>query len=472
MAIQNQQELFRQIPSVDRLLSHSGLIEFSNKFPHKLILTAIQQTLRQIRQTIESNPQSIDSDQLVLGTIIDQVKKTVTLSDRSNLRTVINATGVIIHTNLGRSLLAEKVMQRFNPIAGAYSNLEFDLAKGERGSRYSHVEGLLKELTAAEAGMVVNNNAAAVLVALETLARDRSVIVSRGQLVEIGGSFRIPDVMAKSGARMVEVGTTNKTHLADYEQAIGPDTGLLLIVHQSNFQIIGFSAEPERAQLVALGKKYSIPVMEDLGSGCLVDLSKYGLTKEPTVQEVLSQGVDLVTFSGDKLLGGPQAGIILGKKEFVEAIRKNQLSRALRIDKLTLVALEETLKIYRDENKAVKEIPTLAMIAEPYKALRAKARRLLKLIGPLDTPNFRLELMDGHSMIGGGALPQQELSTRLVCLLPGKLSAVDLEQWLRTQSDPPIISHIEKDRVLLDVRTIQDREIPLVARTIINLADS
>ena len=471
MAIQNQQELFRQIPSVDRLLSHSGLIEFSNKFPHKLILTAIQQTLRQIRQTIESNPQGIDPDQLVLKKVIDQVKKTATLLDRSNLRPVINATGVIIHTNLGRSLLAEKVMKRFSPIAGAYSNLEFDLTKGERGSRYSHVEGLLKELTAAEAGMVVNNNAAAVLIALETLARDRSVIVSRGQLVEIGGSFRIPDVMRKSGARMVEVGTTNKTHLADYEQAIGPDTGLLLIVHQSNFQIIGFSAEPERAQLVALGKKYSIPVMEDLGSGCLVDLSKYGLTKEPTVQEVLSQGVDLVTFSGDKLLGGPQAGIILGKKELVEAIRKNQLSRALRIDKLTLVALEETLKIYRDENQAIKEIPTLAMIAAPYKILRAKARRLLKLIGPLDTPNFKVELMDGHSMIGGGALPQQKLLTRLVALVPQKLSAADLEQWLRTQPDPAVITRVEKDRVLLDVRTIQDREIPLVARAVKSLLE-
>ncbi|RPI79756.1 MAG: L-seryl-tRNA(Sec) selenium transferase [Desulfobacteraceae bacterium] len=466
-----QQELFRQIPSVDRLRTNGDLIEFSNKYPHTLMLNAIRQTLRQIRQTIESNPQGMDPEQLSLEKVIEQVKKTAVILDRSSLRPVINATGVIIHTNLGRSLLAEKAMQRFSPIAGAYSNLEFDLDKGERGSRHSHVEGLLKELTGAEAGMVVNNNAAAVLVALETLARDRNVIVSRGQLVEIGGSFRVPDVMAKSGARMVEVGTTNKTHLADYEQAIGPDTALLLLVHQSNFQIIGFSAAPERVAVVALGKKYNIPVMEDLGSGCLLDLSKFGLIKEPTVPEVLSQGVDLVCFSGDKLLGGPQAGMILGKKALVEAIRKNQLSRALRIDKLTLVALEETLKIYRDENRAVKEIPTLAMIAAPYKTLRAKARRLLKMIGPLETSHFKIELMDGHSMIGGGALPQQELPTCLISLIPGTLSAVDLEQRLRTRSDPPIISRIEKDRALLDVRTIQDREIPLVARAVRSLTD-
>jgi L-seryl-tRNA(Ser) seleniumtransferase len=470
MSIHDRHELYRQIPSVDRLLNHSDLIELSEKFPRNLILVAIQQTLLQIRHFIESDQEIKEPNFLDLEKVVAEVKKMIISLNRSSLRPLINATGVIIHTNLGRSVLAEKVLRQFSPIAGAYSNLEFDLDKGERGSRYSHVEGLLKELTSAEAAMVVNNNAAAVLVSLETLARDRNVIVSRGQLVEIGGSFRVPEVMHKSGARLVEVGATNKTHLADYEQAIGPDTALLLLVHQSNFQIIGFSESPERSQLVALGKKYGIPVMEDLGSGCLIDLSKYGLIKEPTVPEVLSQGVDLVTFSGDKLLGGPQAGIILGKKPLVEAIRKNQLARALRIDKLTLFALEETLKIYRDESAALKEIPTLRMLTEPYQTQRKKARRLVKMIGPLDTPNFRIELADGGSMIGGGALPQQELPTCLVCLVPAKLSAANMEHWLRTQSDPAIITRIEKDRVLLDVRTIQDKEIRLVVEAIVKLA--
>ena len=257
--------------------------------------------------------------------------------DRPSLKPLINATGVVVHTNLGRSILAERALAKFKPLAGAYSNLEYDLQKGERGSRYSHVEGILKEITGAEAGTVVNNCAAAVLVALDTLAKGREVVVSRGQLVEIGGSFRIPEVMKRSGARMVEVGTTNKTHLRDYEEVIGPDTALLLKVHKSNYHLIGFTEDVDTVELVTLAHKHHIAVMEDLGSGCFVDFSKYGLVKEPTVQEVLAQGVDLVTFSGDKLLGGPQAGIILGRKPLVEAIRKNQLSRALRIDKLTLI---------------------------------------------------------------------------------------------------------------------------------------
>jgi len=383
---------------------------------------------------------------------------------------VINATGVVTHTNLGRSILAKRVLERLNEIGGSYSNLEYDLNEGKRGIRYVHVEGLLKELTSAEAAMVVNNNAAAVLISLETLAKGKKVIVSRGELVEIGGSFRIPEVMKKSGAHMVEVGTTNKTHLKDYEEAIDSDTALLLKVHKSNFSIVGFTEEVSLKELVSLGRRYHIPVMEDLGSGCFIDLSKYGLQKEPTVQEAIAQGADIVTFSGDKLLGGPQAGIIVGKKEFVEAIRKNQLNRALRIDKLTLVALEETLRLYRDEEVAIKEIPTLSMICEPYSSVKRRARRLLRMIRNKKNGNFLIKLKDGSSMVGGGALPLCEIKTVLIALEPQRISSNEIERWFRFY-DPPIICRLEKDNVLLDVRTIQNNEFKIVAEAIDKLAN-
>jgi len=349
------------------------------------------------------------------------------------------------------------------------SNLEYDLAQGKRGSRYTHVEGILKEITGAEAAMVVNNNAAAVLLSLDTLAKGREVVVSRGQLVEIGGSFRIPEVMRKSGAKMVEVGTTNKTHLRDYEEVIGPDTALLLKVHTSNFQVIGFTEEVPTPELVNLGRKYSIPVMEDLGSGCFVDFSRYGLNKEPMVQEVLADGADLVTFSGDKLLGGPQAGVILGQANLVEAIRKNQLNRALRIDKLTLLAMEETLRLYRDEGTAIREIPTLKMICQPYKRMKTKAEKLLKITGSLKSPNFDLHLSEGESKVGGGALPLLVIPTCLLRIIPKKLSAHAIEAWFRSY-DPPIIGRVEKEHVLFDVRTIQNRELKTVAQAIGALA--
>ncbi len=456
------------IPGVDRLLEGSDLKDISKTYPRNLILRAINEVLDELRGAIERGDIH-DPSVLSIASVSRLVKKRLELLARSSLRQVINATGVVIHTNLGRSILAERVIKMFKPLAGGYSNLEYDLEQGNRGDRYTHVEGILKELTSAEAAMVVNNNAAAVLISLETLARDREVIISRGELVEIGGSFRVPDVMKKSGARMVEVGTTNKTHLEDYEEAIGPDTALLLKVHKSNFQIIGFAEEVETSQLSGLGKKYSLPVMEDLGSGCLIDLSKYGLNRETTVQEVLAEGADLVTFSGDKLLGGPQAGIILGRKDLIGEIRKNQLNRALRIDKLTLLALEETLKTYRDERTAIKEIPTLRMICQPYAGLKAKAGRLIRMTGRPDSGNFNLDLADGISKVGGGALPLMDLSTRLLRLMPKKMSARYIDEWLRA-CDPPIIARVEQDKVILDVRTIQDEELKIVARAIKDLA--
>ena len=467
MSTDEKKDLFQKIPSVDRLLNSPFLSEILPNYPRSLVLKAVHQVLEGIRNAIKSGHGF--EEPLDLDRVSHLVTEKLAILNQPSLKPLINATGVVVHTNLGRSILPERVLAKFKPLAGGYSNLEYDLQQGERGSRYSHVEGILKELTGAEAGTVVNNNAAAVLVALDTLARGREVVVSRGQLVEIGGSFRIPEVMKRGGARMVEVGTTNKTHLRDYEEAIGSDTALLLKVHKSNYHLIGFTEDVDTAELVTLAHRHNIAVMEDLGSGCFVDFSKYGLVKEPTVQEVLGQGVDLVTFSGDKLLGGPQAGILLGRKHLVEAIRKNQLSRALRIDKLTLLALEETLRIYREESTAVKEIPTLQMILAPYAQLKNKARRLRRMVGKLDTRNFSLQLADGTSKVGGGALPLLVIPTCLVALVPGRLSANTMEQKLRDY-DPPIISRVEKDQVLLDVRTVQESELKTVAGAIKGLA--
>jgi L-seryl-tRNA(Ser) seleniumtransferase len=467
--VKERSELFRMIPAVDRLLNSPGLLEVSATYPRSLVLKAINQVLDEIRRRILSGEGFDDSSMLSLENVSHHVREKLANLSRPSLRPVINATGIVVHTNLGRSILSEKALRSFRPIAGGYSNLEYDLAQGKRGSRYTHVEGILKEITGAEAAMVVNNNAAAVLLSLDTLAKGREVVVSRGQLVEIGGSFRIPEVMRKSGAKMVEVGTTNKTHLRDYEEVIGPDTALLLKVHTSNFQVIGFTEEVPTPELVNLGRKYSIPVMEDLGSGCFVDFSRYGLNKEPMVQEVLADGADLVTFSGDKLLGGPQAGVILGQANLVEAIRKNQLNRALRIDKLTLLAMEETLRLYRDEGTAIREIPTLKMICQPYKRMKTKAEKLLKITGPLKSTNFDLHLSEGESKVGGGALPLLVIPTCLLRIIPKKLSAHAIEAWFRSY-DPPIIGRVEKEHVLFDVRTIQNRELKTVAQAIGALA--
>jgi L-seryl-tRNA(Ser) seleniumtransferase len=462
--------MFRMIPAVDRILDGLSKNEKTSSYPRSLILRAINDILGETRKKIDEN-RIKDLSELGFESISVMVVRRLEILAQPNLRRVINATGVVIHTNLGRSALADRVMLRVMVIGRGYSNLEYDLDEGKRGSRHSHVEGILRELTGAEAAMVVNNNAAAVLIAIETLAKGREVVVSRGELVEIGGSFRIPDVMKKSGASMIEIGTTNKTHLKDYEEAVGPDTALLLKVHKSNFHVIGFTEEVGTNQLAELGRRQGIPVMEDLGSGCMVDLSRYGLAKEPTVREALEDGADIVTFSGDKLLGGPQAGIIVGRKDLVETIKKNQLARALRVDKLTLAALEETLNIYRDEKAAIKEIPTLEMICADYKALKIKAGRLRRMIGKLDGKDFSIDQIDGASKVGGGALPLMELPTRLLRLTPAGMSARFMEEWLKTR-EIPIIVRIEKDSVLMDVRTIRDEELKMVAQAVRDLAAS
>jgi L-seryl-tRNA(Ser) seleniumtransferase len=377
---------------------------------------------------------------------------------------------VVVHTNLGRSCLADAAIDHMVTVARRYSNLEFDLTKGHRGSRYSAVEEVICEISGAEAAMVVNNNAGAVLLCLDTLARNRSVILSRGELVEIGGSFRIPDVMTKSGARLQEVGTTNRTHLADYEMAIGTDTGLLLKVHTSNYSIVGFTSAVPLADLVSLGSKFNIPVMEDLGSGNFIDLGALGLHSEPTVQESVSTGADVITFSGDKLLGGPQAGLIVGKKAAIDAIKRNPLTRALRIDKLTLAALEATLNLYRDPQKALAQIPTLNMITAQKQEIERKALSLKADLETLNSPKLTLTIIDLPSKVGGGSLPMLELPSRCLGIQISDRSANTIEKSLR-HHQPPIIGRIENDTFIIDPRTLGDNDAPFIVAAFRQLLD-
>jgi L-seryl-tRNA(Ser) seleniumtransferase len=379
---------------------------------------------------------------------------------------VINATGVVIHTNLGRSVLSEEILENVKKVACGYSNLEYDLEKGERGKRYSHIQRLLNEITGAESSLIVNNNAAAVFVCLTALAKGKEVIVSRGELVEIGGSFRVPDVMSSSGAILREVGTTNKTHLHDYEKAINENTALLLKVHQSNFRTIGFTRQVEIEDLVTLGKKHNIPVMFDLGSGCLIDLKPYGVHIEPTVQDIVKSGCDIVTFSGDKLLGGPQGGAIAGKAELVEKISKNPLMRAVRIDKLTLSAFEAVLMHYLDEEKARKEIPTVKMLLQDVGEIKDRAKRIaLRLRREIKENISNIKVIADSSQSGGGALPEIEFKTYVIAIKPKKLSVNKLEERLR-HGNPPIIARIKEDALIIDARTVRNTEIEALVKGI------
>ncbi len=371
-----------------------------------------------------------------------------------SLRPVVNATGVLLHTNLGRAPLAEEAVRALQEVSFGYSNLEFDLDTGKRGLRYEHVEGLLSSLTGAESALVVNNNAAAVYLALRVLAKGKGVIVSRGELIEIGGSFRIPDILQESGATLVEVGTTNRTHLKDYEQAIGSSTGLLLKVHPSNYRIMGFHKEVSTEELVTLGRRYGLPVMEDLGSGCLVDPGVPGLAREPLVADVLRTGVDLVTFSGDKLLGGPQAGILLGRREALERIQRHPLNRVLRIDKLTLAALEMTLLLYRDPQAARTRIPSLAMLSVSEGTLRRRAQKLAKRLRQNLPASFTVSVRAVTGRTGGGSMPMDSIPGVGVSLRSTEFPAEETLARLR-RATPPVIARIEQDEVILDVRTLQ-----------------
>lgn len=462
------QSLLRRLPKVDQLLEDPQIISLDENIPRTLLLKAVRETIDNVRQRILQQAEDFKETELEYPNLIAAIAKKAQELNRPHFRRVVNAAGVVIHTNMGRSLMADQAMEAVNAAGRLYSNLEFDLALGRRGERYSHVEGLLCDITGAEAALVVNNNAAAVLIALGTLARGFEVPVSRGELVEIGGAFRIPDVMSQSGAILVEVGTTNKTHLSDYENAITDNTALLLKVHQSNFRMEGFTEQVDVKDMAALAHSRGLPVMEDLGSGSLVDLSPYGLRREPTVQETVAAGVDVTTFSGDKLLGGPQAGIILGSKEIVGRIKTNPLNRAMRIDKFTLAGLEATLRLYLDEEKAFTAVPTLKMIARPYAELRKKAAVLKRKLTALDQKAATIDWKDGWSQVGGGALPAQGLKTRLVTLKPLAMTVNEMEEWFRIRP-VPVIGRIEDDLFILDVRTMGEGDFDIVASALAEL---
>jgi L-seryl-tRNA(Ser) seleniumtransferase len=458
---ENQQTLLRMIPGVDSILEMAKADTFFDNVPKSVLVRSIRLVVENLRNIILDNQPNFTDEKLTNSEILNKIKERVHKMMTPNLTRTINATGVVVHTNLGRSLLADDAIENLLTIAGRYSNLEFDLSKGARGSRYSIVEDILCEISGAESAMVVNNNAGAVFLSLETIAKGKKVIVSRGELVEIGGSFRIPDVMAKSGGILKEVGTTNRTHLKDYENAIENDTALLLKVHTSNYSVVGFTADVSLESLVDLGAKYKIPVMEDLGSGTFVDFSQFGLLKEPTVQESVKAGADIVTFSGDKLLGGPQAGIIVGKKNFIEKIKNNPINRALRIDKLTLAALESTLRHYRNIEKEMDAIPTLRLMTLPLDHIESNAKTLFEMLENIDDPRLSVSLIDIFSRPGGGSLPLLKLPSKGVGVKVQGISTSAVEKQMRN-NECPIIGRIEEDLFIMDLRTILDDELPLI----------
>lgn len=454
----DKNQLLRKLPKIDSVLDD---LEYSTSayIPVVLLKSAVRETIERYRKlilagTISELPQTREEWNSIFADAIDR-------KNRPNLQRIINGTGVVIHTNLGRSLLGEQSMQALQNAASHYTNLEFDLSTGKRGSRYSLVEEIICELTGAEAALVVNNNAAAVLLSLNTLSFQKETIVSRGQLVEIGGSFRIPDVMARSGANMVEVGATNRTHLRDYENVIHEETGLLLKVHTSNFRVIGFTSEVPVHDLVTLGRKFGVPVMEDLGSGSLIDLSPWGLPKEPTVQEIVKAGADVVTFSGDKLLGGPQAGLIVGKEDIIARIKKNPMNRALRIDKFTLASLETVLRDYYDFDHALQSIPTLSMLTADPATIKKKGQRILRRLGGAQKVKNFILIQKTVSRVGGGAMPEHGLASWALALQPGDKGASGLEKWFRSLA-VPLIVRIEDERMIIDLRTILEDDIPLL----------
>jgi L-seryl-tRNA(Ser) seleniumtransferase len=456
--------LFRHIPSVDRFLQDLEQDRSLAGLPRQLLKDLVGEFLDLCREEIRAGVVK-DESALTFATLAARAGAYVRARSRPHFRRVINATGVVIHTNLGRSILAEEAVAAVAQGCRHYSNLEMDLDTGQRGSRYAHVEKLLCRLTGAEAGLVVNNNAAAVLLVLDTLAKGREVVVSRGQLVEIGGSFRIPEVMKKSGAVLREVGATNRTHLRDYSEAIGADTAMLMKVHTSNYRIIGFHKEVELPELVALGREKGLATFEDLGSGNLFDFSPYGFMPEPTVQQVLKSGVDVVTFSGDKLLGGPQAGVIVGRREYIERIKKNQLNRALRIDKMTLAALEATLRLYLDPEQARRTVPTLAMITAGPDELRARAGRLRRRLSRALAGLAAVTVKPGFSRVGGGSFPEQDLPTTLVSVAPAGMDVESLRQGLLA-ADIPVVGRMEDGAFCLDPRTLMDVEFALATEAI------
>lgn len=454
--------MLKNLPKIDEvigLLEKQGIYEKASREITLEICRDVVQKLRDIILTApDKNLPTVASDAAAAARSVVEIVDDLY---RYKLRRLVNATGVILHTNLGRAPLCPEALDRIAEVGRGYSNLEFNLDQGSRGLRYDHVSRLICVLTGAEDALIVNNNAGAVLLVLNTLAENKEAIVSRGELIEIGGEFRIPDVMTKSNSILREVGTTNRTRLADYEKAIGPNTGVILKVHTSNYRIVGFTEEAELTPLVALGKQHNIPVFDDLGSGCLIDLEQYGLTHEPTVREVLASEVDVVTFSGDKLLGGPQAGIIVGKKDILARIKKNPLNRALRIDKFTLAALEATLMHYLAGADAAVKLRSLKALTEPLSDVKKRARKLANRLNRAAIPGLTYEIREGAAAAGGGSLPTQVIPSVVVAVKHAKISSSRMESKLR-QATMPVIVRVSENEILLDLRTVAEEEFTFI----------
>jgi L-seryl-tRNA(Ser) seleniumtransferase len=437
---------FRDLPSVSRLLTHRRLRSLASLMPDSAVTELVRQRLDEARQAIAAGEQCPPTEALV-----ESILARAELLLHPTLRPVINATGVIIHTNLGRAPLSKEARAAMEGASRSYSNLEFDLEEGERGSRLVHLEAVLCQITGADAALAVNNNAGAVLLGLTALCQGREVIVSRGQAVEIGGGFRIPEVMRQSGAHLVEVGTTNRTYLRDYEEAIGENTGALLRVHASNFRVVGFAESTPVVDMARLAHQHNLLLLDDIGSGCLIDTAQFGLAAEPTVQESLAAGADLTFFSGDKLFGGPQAGIIVGRVELIDRLRRHPLARAMRMDKGSIAALAATA-IHHLRGEALQKIPVWQMISMPLEVVQRRARRWARAIGA------SARVVDGRSMVGGGSLPEEGLPTRLVAIAPqGEAGVTELAHRLRL-GQPPVVARIERDHLLLDPRTVLPEE--------------
>jgi len=452
-----------ELPSVDECLKSSYGEKWLESYYKKIVLRSIREVVDLKRKEILDGM----TPDLSLDVIAVDIEKAIINHSSYRLRPLINASGVVIHTNLGRAILSEKAVDNIVLTASSYSNLEYEISKGKRGKRYSHIKDIIAELTGAEDSVVVNNNAAAVLICLDTLAKNREVIVSRGELVEIGGSFRIPEVMKSSGAILREIGTTNKTHLKDYQNAVCGNTGLLLKVHQSNYKVVGFTEEVSIEDMVKIGKEFRIPVAADLGSGSMIRLDKFGIYGEPTVHDIVKTGVDLITFSGDKLLGGPQAGIIIGKKKLIQKIEKNPMMRAMRIDKMTFAALEATFMQYLDEEKAVRDIPTVRMLTESQEQIKGRAKKIFSALKKSIPDRADFKVVPDQSRAGGGSLPETDFPTFAVSVTPADISVNTLEKRLRL-GDPPVITRIKDNMLLFDARTVQNSEVKTLVHCIIS----
>ncbi len=463
------QEFFRRIPSVDAVLRQPEVADLIGRFGRRVVIYAVRRAIEQMRHAILSGWKE-DADDAILLHILGDTAACVRRLTQRHYRRVINAAGIVLHTNLGRAVLCRQAIEHLAEEMDGYSLLQVDLEEGKRSRRDGHIEELLQLLTGAEAATVVNNNAAATAIVLNTVAKDREVIVSRGQLVEIGGAFRLPEVMAFSGAKLVEVGTTNKTHARDYENAITENTAALLRVHPSNYKIQGFTSEVPLDVMVDIARRHNLVMIDDVGAGSLVDLSKYGFEPEPTLAQSIAAGSDIVTCSADKLIGAAQGGIILGRAAWIDALRRNQFARIVRVGKLTLAVLEETLKLFLDETTALREVPTLQMLLRPAKDITRQAKRIAARLNRADI-QADVATMPGFSETGSGSLPTQNMPTTLVTIKPRRMTADTLAVRLRNRQIP-IFSRIQKDQVLLDPRTLRNDDEKLLTEALIDILQS